>query len=233
MSVGLGDSMVAVLHGRMRGHTWRTSAAESDTYSLFTARASAMGWQTEPELHPSSGLWGMNDAESSDDVARFQVALPSTIPSTSPLPVQPLLACARDVLGRLGTFDLSIAEVRLPMQIMTARSRIQALGTLLHAAGWFVDLAPASAVSVRVNVHSDVSGALPNGLTAGFARRVSAIQQRVLRDAEPVEDKETLSFAATLAEWSPDALGWTVAFLAEVFHEFGVRTPVVVAATRV
>ncbi len=40
------------------------------------------------------------------------------------------------------------------------------------------------------------------------------------------------TFHGTLAEWSLDALGWLAAFFASVCFDYGVRTPVLVTASR-
>ena len=41
-----------------------------------------------------------------------------------------------------------------------------------------------------------------------------------------------VTFRATLAEWSLDALGWLAAFLADVSARHGVRTPLTLTADR-
>src|SRR5258708_39390093 len=79
-----------------------------------------MGWLTRAEEGATGGLWGMNDAEAGpapgprpQRVAWFQVVLTGPFPGGL-LPVQPFLACAGDVVARLGALRLAAAPGRLP-----------------------------------------------------------------------------------------------------------------------
>src|SRR3954449_1888817 len=107
--------MFAALHGELAEHPWR-DLASSDAYSLFIARSSAMGWLTEAVETAYGGFWGMNDAgqdprSQPSRVAWFQVSL--TEPLVTVLPVQPFLACAGDVVARIGAFRLEAVQVLL------------------------------------------------------------------------------------------------------------------------
>src|SRR3954451_13482073 len=146
MSNGLGNTLVVGLFGSFAGHEWHTAGVvESDAYSLFVARSSAMGWLAGGAAEATGGLWGMNDAGADVDLpfapapaVWFQVSVLDPVSSRQLLPVQPMLACARDVVARLGTLDLQTVQLLLPMQLLTTPTE-RAAGALAQEAGWFAD----------------------------------------------------------------------------------------------
>jgi hypothetical protein len=156
-------TMFAGLHGEFTLHPWRDAgAARSDAYSLFVARASAMGWLAEPSVRTVGGVWGMNDtghhARSGADppfrIAWLQVVLAERIPTGRPLPVQSFLSCADGVVARMGTARLRAVQVLLPgrgVDSAPATSlRASAIMTLLQDAGWFADCDPRSKTQGRM-----------------------------------------------------------------------------------
>src|SRR5260370_33102236 len=79
-----------------------------------------MGWLARAEEGATGGLWGMNDAEAGpapgprpQRVAWFQVVLTGPFPGGL-LPVQPFLACAGDVVARLGALRLAAVQALPP-----------------------------------------------------------------------------------------------------------------------
>jgi hypothetical protein len=108
------------LYGRFSPHP-SDDAASADAYLLFYARSSAMGWLTDAMRPEPRRLWGMNEAELEQTsgahpplIAWFQVVLTEPTGVDGLLPLQPFLACAGDVLGRLGVFELQAAQLLLP-----------------------------------------------------------------------------------------------------------------------
>jgi hypothetical protein len=231
--------MFASLHGELAVHPWRDPEAASDAYSLFVARSSAMGWLAEPA--GPAGQWGMNDAGQGPGsrVAWFQAALPE--PRVSVLPVQAFLSCAGAVAARIGTLRLDAVQVLLPVQALGARSSVL---PLLQDAGWFADRDPHSRTRVRVTLDGGqdpaVRAAAPGLL--GWTRELkqdvfSADLPSLTGDAEMELDpgiidelwngpaQHRVAFHGILAEWSPDALGWLAALLAQASARHGVDGP--------
>lgn len=106
----------------------------------------------------------MNDAQAipgsgaqRSRVAFFQVTL--TEPSRGKLlPVQPFLACARDVMARLGTMRLQAVQMLLPERgaqeeaQMASPSGARIATSLLYACNWFADCNPQLPAPVRVTL---------------------------------------------------------------------------------
>ncbi len=159
-------TMFAALFGELAFHSRPDVAGErsQDAYSLFYARSSAMGWLTPAVEGASGGLWGMNDAEAAPGsrgqrcrVAFFQVVL--TEPKLGKLlPVQPFLACAGDVLARLGTLHLEAVQVLLPERDadedaqFASPSGMRVASSLLDVLNWFADCDPRLRAPVRVTL---------------------------------------------------------------------------------
>src|SRR5215472_17806301 len=116
---GAARTMYAALYGELARHPRSDGGDGSeDAYSLFYARSAAMGWLTPATEGARGGLWGMNDAEAGPGagpsrVAFFQVMLTGPAGGTL-LPVQPFLACAADVVARVGALRLAAVQVLLP-----------------------------------------------------------------------------------------------------------------------
>lgn len=256
MSIGpasLGDkpdsTMFAALHGELVFHPWWDAvASNSDAYSLFVARSSAMGWLDEATESASGGVWGMNDAgqEPGDgsqpsSVVWFQVSLSEPIPAGRPLPVQAFLRCAGDVAARIGTLRLQAVQVLLPLQASSSRD---ALGQLLQDVGWFADCDPHRRTPVRVVL----DGGEDSSLLSTAPEMVSWLRQlnqdilscdsfSVTDNADPVLEPTVIdetwlrpanhrvTFQCALAEWSLDSLGWLAALFADASSQHGVSAP--------
>lgn len=255
--------MFAALFGELALHPRSDAVGDvsQDAYSLFYARSAAMGWLTPAAEGAAGGLWGMNDAQASPGagpqlsrVAFFQVVL--TEPNLARLlPVQPFLACAGNVMARLGTLRLQAIQVLLPERAADADgqpaspSGLRAAGSLLYAQNWLADRDPRLRVPVRVTLDG---GPDPSIQTAGPAilqwvqevrQDVFAVDSFSLADDDhlilqpiPFEDKHSdaphhrATFRGTLAEWSLDALGWLAAFLADGSSRHGSSTPLMFTA---
>jgi hypothetical protein len=234
--------MFAALHGDLAVHPWRDAQAASDAYSLFVARSSAMGWLAEPG--GPGGCWGMNDAGQgpASRVAWFHVVLPE--PQVSILPVQAFLSCAGDVAARIGTLRLDAIQVLLPVRALDARGSVL---PLLQDAGWFADRDPHSRTRVRVTVDGGqdptIRSAAPGMLRWTqelkqdvFSADLSSLTDEVEVELEPgiIDElwngppQHRVAFYGNLAEWSPAALGWLAAFLAQASARHGVDGPLLV-----
>ena len=155
--------MYAAFYGELVPHAPLTELSQ-DAYSLFYSRSAAMGWLTPAVEGASGGVWGMNDAEVGpalaprpDPVAWFQVTL--TEPAgTGVLPVQPFLACAGDVMARLGTLRLEAVQVLVPGQDAPADgdfaspSSMPVARPLLASLNWFGDRGPRLREPARVTL---------------------------------------------------------------------------------
>ncbi|SFQ59208.1 hypothetical protein SAMN05421810_11093 [Amycolatopsis arida] len=165
-----------------------------------------------------------------------------------PLPAQPFLRCAGDVVARFGTPRLRTVQLLLPVQNLAPRERgpVPSLDT----AGWFADRDPGSRTPVRVTVDSgrvpSVPAAAPSIHTwlRSLDQEVFAVDSHPSTDhdplaaAPPLDDtfwsgppRHRASVTGALAEWSLDALGWLAGLLAEGLARHGVTTPVVLTAS--
>lgn len=248
MTAGSDRTLFAALQGALAPHPWRGAEPDSDAYSLFHARSSALGWLTEAREGAMGGLWGMNDAGSGREPARaawFQVVLTGPVPPGRPLPTQAFLACAGDVVARIGILRLDALQVLMPLR----RQGPPAVSALLADAAWFADRAPGASTRVRVTLDSGQEPALSSAAPA-MAEWIGQWAQDVFRcdgctptdhpDVEPAgidhlwngPSRHRATLTGALAEWSLDALGWLAAFLADAAAVHGVHGPVLLSATR-
>jgi hypothetical protein len=237
--------MFAALHGALAAHPGRAGSA--DAYSLFVARSSAMRWLAEPG--GPAGLWGMNDAGQGPGsrVAWFQVALPE--PRVAVLPVQAFLSCAGAVAARIGALRLVAVQVLLPVQALGARA--EAVLPLLQDAGWFAGGDPHSRRRVRVTLDGGqdpaIRRAAPEMLRWTrrldqdvFSGDLPSLTDDADMDLDPgiIDElwngpaRHRVAFHGDLAEWSPDALGWLAAFLAQASARHGVDGPLLAAISK-
>lgn len=250
--------MHAALYGEFTPYALRHHrVASSDAYSLFVARSSAMGWLAG---EGTAGLWGMNDADTPDPVDRgdgrsgpgrvawFQVSA-DPVPGR-PLPVQPFLACAGDVVARVGTLGLQALQILLPGRAIAPSWA--GVMVLMQDAGWFADSDPEARARVRVTVDGGQDPAILSAAPLMLAR-LRELQQNVFSFAScsPEDDdaviippafidelwtgppRHRVTFLGVLAEWSLDALGWLIALLAEAAADQGTGSPLLVTAARV
>ncbi|GAA3253026.1 hypothetical protein [Streptomyces lavendulae] len=240
-------TLFAALHGELAPHP-APPGGGADAYGLFLARSSALGWLDT--------LWGMNDAgrdpAPGSRAAWFQVA-----PLGGAVPVQPFLACAGEVVARLGTLRLDALRLLLPLPEGGGPAGGAVMG-LLQEAGWFAGAAEDAAVPVRVTLDSGAAAdgaALPGAVPAllpwlrGFKQTVfdcasvtagepdEAGAAEAAYGPAPVDAlwggpaRHRIVVTGGLAEWSLDALGWLAAFLAEGCAAQGVSGPLLLTAT--
>jgi hypothetical protein len=205
------------------------------------------------------GLWSMNDAgrghplgaPGSDLVAWFQVEA-SAVACDRPLPVRPFLRCAQETTERMGSLVLSAVRVLLPVDGLDASARPPyAEVPSVLATHWFATAAPGSATPVEVTL-----GCGPGPCVAGFAQQLTAsltgLEQNVFLDVRPASaDTEaalppppfeddlwngpaphTLVWHGTLAEWTPDAIGWLAEVIADRAAAFGLSAPLLCTVRR-
>jgi hypothetical protein len=244
---GFAGTMFTAFYGRLTPHPWRTPDTDRDAYLVFYERSVAMGWLRDAG---PAGLWDMNDAGQGHPLADaslagwFQVEAES-VPGDRPLPVQPFLRCAGDAIARIGNLTLDAVQVLLPVQCLDTVSRPEATRSpSLLTAAWFDDSDPASRTSVRVTLDG---GQSPDVLS--IADRLAALDQGVFAcvsqttgpaDIRPPFDdsfwngppRNAVTFHGTLAEWSPDAVGWLAGLLADLSARCGVATPLLLTVSR-
>src|SRR5215471_12053647 len=256
--------MAATLFGDLVPHQRLDTESEAaqDAYSLFYARSSAMRWLTPAVQGAAGGLWGMNDAAAAPDsgppsrAAFFQVVL--TEPNISKLlPVQPFLACAGEVMARLGTLRLEAVQVLLPERDadedaqFTSPSGARVASSLLDACNWFAGCDPRARTAVRVTPDGGPDPSIRTA-AAGILQWAREVHQEVfacnsLSRADddhlilrpiPFEDapspavRHRVTFRGTLAEWSLEALGWLAAFLADGTSRQGISSQLMLTADR-
>jgi hypothetical protein len=249
-SLSAARTLYAALYGEFVPHP---RPASQDAYSLFYARSAAMGWLTPAREGELGGLWGMNDAEAAPESSLagfFQVTL--TEPAEGRLlPVQPFLACAGDVMVRLGTLRLDAVKVALPEHDADAdarfasRSNLRTSRALLDSLDWFGDCGARVPARITLDGLADPSiGAAAAALWQGVreidqevfdCESWSEDDHLVLLPATTFEGKaghHRVTFRGTLAEWSLDALGWLAAFLTDLSARHGVHTPLILTADR-
>jgi hypothetical protein len=267
--LGAARTLYAALYGELTPHPRPAAQGEpsQDAYSLFYDRSTAMGWLTPATEDARGGLWGMNDAEASPSsgprpspVAFFQVVLtePARGGPARPtlLPVQPFLACAGDVVARLGALRLEAVKVLLPEHDADADARfgsrfLRTSRILLDALGWFGDCDPQRRVPARVTLDG-LADPLIRAAAPAITHWVREVNQDVFAcdsvsladddhlvllpttafEGQPGSDHHRVTFRGTLAEWSLDALGWLAAFLGDVTARQGITTPLMLTADR-
>jgi hypothetical protein len=262
-ATGVARTMLAALYGELVPQTKSPPLGEpsEDAYSLFHARSAAMGWLTPGVEGASGGLWGMNEAEAvpasgpqSRRAAWFQVVLTGQAPG-KPLPVQPFLACAGDVVARLGTLQLEAIQLLLPERAApedrqsAPRSGVRVTEPLLDALNWFADRDPGLRGPVRVTLDGGPDPSIRSAAPA-IAQWVQEVRQDVfvynsyslagddhlvlwpapLDGEQPDLAHHRVTFRGTLADWSLDTLGWLAAFLADGSTRTGVSMPLIFTA---
>lgn len=260
----LAHTMWAGLYGRFRPHPasdLSTPEADADPYQLFVARSAAMGWLTDAMRTAPRGLWGMNDAGYGSRTGAqpplagwFQVVLTEPLTSQPLLPVQQLLACAADVMARLGDLKLLAVQVLLPSPRTAPLERppaeLSALGSLAQTAGWFANSDGGSSTPIEVSLDGGQVQTISSVASDVFESTQASWQRVFACDGFSTFDAGSLSppgtidelwvgpprhravFSGSLVEWTLDAVGWTAAFLAHACLDAGVTTPILFTASR-
>lgn len=253
--------MFAVLHGTLAPHPWRDpESAEADAYSLFHARSSAMRLLTAAVEGASGGVWGMNDAGAdspvdadSSRIAWFQVGI--TDHAERFLPVQAFLSCADAVLERIGTSRLDAVQILLPLDPSgTPQQAVSDASATpgIAEAHWFADPDPGWRTEVRVTLDGGRSESPLASVAATIAARIQethqavfacesvslagesdlALQPAAYAGVWPGPSSNRATLHGTLTEWSLDAVGWLVGFLADVVSQHSVSGDVMVTVSR-
>lgn len=254
--------MHAALYGDLTLHPG--ISGEPDLYGLFYARSAAMGWLTPAAEHASGGIWGMNDAEAGPHagpdpacVAYFQVVLTGSF-ADGLLPVQPLLAAARDSLARVGTLRLDAAQVLLPERKQpspgsaASPSGHSLASPLIDAANWFDYRSPDRLAKIRVTLDGGPDPAVSSAVS-DLAERLRGLRPSVFTCESWSLDQDDhltlwpapfdaddssfphhrVSLRGTLPEWSLDSLGWLAAMLSDVITRQGITSPMMFSADKV
>lgn len=242
--------MFVALYGSFAAHSWPRLDPDQDPFSLFVVRSEGMGW-----VGQDLGLWGMNDAGSAhllegrhedSPLAWFQVEA-SPVEPTHPLPVQPFLHCATDVVQRFGRLHLDRVLLLLPTQRLGGRSGMPIASMRTYR--WFGDSDPATRVNVEVCL--TVGQRASKGVLESTLGRFSELDTHVLLDAVrsaspngmiqdppfgdslwggPATSSETL--VGDLVQWEPDAIGWLAQTLADCAATSGLASPVLISVAK-
>ena len=246
----VGSTVFVGVYGSFHTYPWiDPEQPASDAYSVFLARAVAMGWSSPGA--DGSALWGMNDAGQDWNtphdarIAWYQVGMADPLREDAPLPVQPILACVGDSLARVGRLDLSAVQLLLPVHLGSP-----AIEHLVSGLSWFNTSDPAG----RVPVHITLDGGEDDAVSPVTTDMLAALRRTntgpfdidaLLTDAVPMTPeppvvgdmwlgtgRHPVTFACTVPEWSFDALGWLVALFADTCRVAGVRTTILVSVAR-
>ena len=244
----LSPTIFVGVYGSIQPHPWiEPGALEEDAYSLFVSRAVSMGWSSTGPDGLGDSLWGMNDAgqdwsqsDSPSRVAWYQVGLADPSPVNKPLPVQPILACVKDSLNRIGKLDLTAVQLLLPLHVGGS-----ARAYLLSGLNWFGTSDLGAPVTLRVTLDTgegdEVRRKAPEILrtlqrlnTGSFTVSSFSPEESFAVDIDlPVvddlwlgESRHPVTFEGTAPEFSLDSLGWMIALFAEACRKAGVETTV-------
>jgi hypothetical protein len=213
---------------------------------------------SEDHLLRAPGLWGMNDAGWEDSLAAagpglvswFQVGA-SALAGDRPLPVRPFLSCAEEATARAGTLHLSAVQLLLPVDGLDPASRPPyARVPAMLTVGWFAERDPRSRTPVEVRINSGRDPSIP-AVAQQLTDHLGQLDQDVFvcqshdvagRDAvlpPPFGDSfwngpplHGVLLRGELAEWSCDAIGWLAEVIADSAARLGVRSPLLLTATR-
>jgi hypothetical protein len=257
--------MFAALYGKLIPHRWRGPERDGDAYSLFHQRSLAMGWldglgsgRASGRKPAARGLWSMNDAgwehprvpAEAQLAGWFQVEVEVVSPDR-PLPVQPFLRCAGDVMDRIGVLHLSAVQLLLPVGGIDASARPpEARIPSLLTIHWFreSDARSRVGVEVHVNLGQDPSiAAVTRSYTEGLdrlPRDVFACKSVITGTPHgiptpPLDESAWggpplfgLTLQGELSEWTVDAIGWLSEVLADIAADAGIRRSLLLTVRR-
>lgn len=230
-------------YGRMHRHPWLSPEwEEQDAYRLLVSQAEAMGWSSTGSGGLGHDLWGMNDAgqdwsgSAHPRLAWFQVGLADATGADAPLPLQAITRCSWEAMARVGAVDVDAVQFLVPLQLAGPSA-----GHLASCLGRFEASDPAARTGVAITVdtgYDAVGQRRAAALLAGMRSfRAGPFRIGTGRD-DPLDPQPPLvgdlwmgptrhpvTFAAQLPEWSPDAIGWPAAFVAEGARKAGSPRP--------
>ena len=249
--------MAVAVYGHLPART-PSSEESDDCFSVFHGLSAALGVLANPSVDSTdSGLWGMNDAEGpwtgADHAALcgwFQVGPPQG--GFGPLPLVPFTATTVATVGRFGEFTLSGLEYYLPLPSAGAEQ-----WRLLSGRSWFGPIDPARHTPLRVTLDSgtepdvaerseEVLGALRTLCPPGAIFHFEAVDDPATveftspspwrwwlgGDGSTTFPSHTFTLAATAPEWTPIALGYTVAYISEACRAVGITAEIGVRVAR-
>jgi hypothetical protein len=177
-------------------------------------------------------------------VAWFQVGIDEHRLTGANFPFHPLLACAADSLGRVGTLDVQAVQLLVPLQTAGAPTLISSVPN------WFNICDPAARIGVRVTLDSGEDPVMPQ-VADELAELVSTLA-RAPFEIEPFfadsahvqlqpevtdgfwlgEGRHPVSFDAIAPDWTLDSIAWIANLFAESCRRIGVKTSVLINVGR-
>lgn len=216
------------------------------------------GGGSEEAMVRAPGLWAMNDAGWDHPLADPDAALvswfqveASAVPDDRPLPVRPFLRCAEDATARVGTLTLTAVHLVIPVQGLDASSRpAYAPSPSMLTVHWFAERDPRASTSVEISLNSgegpsvaavarelvDIVGELDQDV---FVVRSFDVSGQTDASAVPVADgfwngppMQGVVLRGELAEWSCDAIGWTIEVIADSLAQLKLASPLLATVVR-
>lgn len=242
------------LYGRFRKHTdFVEHTFDEDAYSLFVSRAATFGWQSVHTAESALGPWAMNDAYSDwrdcadvANVAWFQVMVNTPPGPRAPLPLVPLLRCATDTVGRIGTIDLTGVQTYVPIHLAgTSLFFVDSMrnwftdvphdrrtfATLLLDSGDASDTKKA-ADRIEESLRSYLLGPTAT-LVARRMKNLGTMQRPSPTEPNWMGNKHSLlSFDLIMCEWTSDAIGYVLAAGIEACRSAGVNVSTLIDLSR-
>lgn len=258
-------AMFVALYGSFTRHPWQAGARDApDPDYLIRDRTQAMEWSLEAGqgvgpgtagIHGVPDLWRVRDAgpdevvpASADEPFAWFHCDAQTLPE-APLPIRALLRGCADAMSRLGSVDLTTAQVLLPVDRLVPSLRMDRFPAV-DGIGWWLGCDPAARTDVRISLNSgqDMSIARSGedimALFAGLDQSVVHLDLSTFTDQPPRGPRPILAdhlwagppgievgIDASFAEWNLDTVGWFTSVLADVAAHCGVRAPLLTTIT--
>lgn len=248
------SSAMVGLYGTIRRYPWiDEDSMADDAYSLFVARALAMGWSSAGPAGLTTDLWGMNDAgqewkEEHNRLCWFQVGLNlNKVAGQPPLPVVPIIATAWDSISRCGDIDVTAVQMLVPLHLAGP-----AAGYLVSSSSWFNTADPAGAITATVDIDTGADRSAtemaPQILAEANSFRtqpfaVTALGQRdsaatvaveppLVGDLWMGDSRNKVPFAAHMPEWTAESVGWLIVLIVEGARRAGVATTALISVAQ-
>lgn len=233
--------------------------AEADCYSVFHGLSAALGLLAHASEDASDGgQWGMNDAggpwSGADPTALcgwFQVVPMGE--GREPLPLVPFTAATVATVARFGEFSLTGLEFYLPLPRAGPEQ-----WRLMSGRSWFDPIDPTGRTPLRITLDSGTDPSVAERVDDLLDALDSLWSARMHFHFEAADDNTAVEFAApspwrwwlgdddgsstfashtctltaTAPEWSPIALGYTVAYVSEACRAVGIPVEIGVRIVR-